>query len=120
MIHTGRPMRQGTEVELRRGDYAIVARVVWREGARAGLLAEERVPVEDIVTLGHSPVLQLTAGDGERRKHPRPDSRSRIRPRALEFAGVLIVAVSLAGAGFSMVEAAFARPMATVTAAFGR
>lgn len=119
MIHTGRPIARGTEVELRRGHYVIVARVVWRDGGRAGLRAEDRVPIEDIVTLGQSPALQLTATAGERRKQPRPEDRSRFQGRAIEFAGVLVVAVGLAGAGFTMVEAAFARPLAVVAAAFG-
>ena len=117
MIHTGRPIARGTEVEIRRGDHVIVARVMWREGARAGLKAEERVPIEEIVTLGKSPALQLTAAGGERRKHPRPEERSRMRGRSVEFAGVLVIAASLAGAGFTMVQSAFARPLAAVAAA---
>lgn len=120
MIHTGRPIARGAEVELRRGDHVIVARVVWRDGGRAGLRSEERVPIDDIVTLGQSPALQLTAASGERRKHRRPGERSRIQGRAIEFAGVLVIAVSLAGAGFTMVESAFARPLAVVAAALGR
>lgn len=117
MIHTGRPIARGTEVEIRRGDHVIVARVMWREGARAGLKAEERVPIEEIVTLGKSPALQLTAAGGERRKHPRPEERSRMRGRSVEFAGVLVIAASLAGAGFTMAQSAFARPLAAVAAA---
>jgi hypothetical protein len=120
MIHTGRPISRGAEVELRRGDHVIVARVVWREGGRAGLRSEERLPIEDIVTLGQSPALQLTAANGERRKHPRPEDRSRIQARAIEFGGVLVIAAVLAGAGFTMVESAFARPLAAVAAALGR
>ena len=119
MIHTGRPIVQGTEVELRRGDHVIVARVVWRAGARAGLRAEDKLPIEEIVTLGKSPALQLTAARGERRKHPRPEEASRARARSIEFAGVVIVAASLAGAGFTMVQSAFARPLAAVTQALG-
>ena len=120
MIHTGRPVARGAEVELRRGDHVIVARVMWRDGGRAGLQAEDRVPIEDIVTLGQSPALQLTAAGGERRKHPRPEERSRIQGRAIEFAGVLVVAVALAGAGFTMFERTFARPLAAAEAALGR
>jgi hypothetical protein len=117
MIHTGRPIVEGTQVEVRRGDHIIVARVMWRDGGRAGLKAEERVPVEEIMTLGQSPSLQLTAATGERRKHPRPGDRSRLRGRAIEFAGVVTIAVSLAGAGLAMIEQAFARPLAMVSAA---
>jgi hypothetical protein len=117
MIHSGRPIAQGAEVEIHRGDYAIVARVVWRDGGRAGLRAEDRVPVEEIMSLGQSEVLQLAAAGVDRRKHPRPEERSRLRGRAIEFAGVAVIAASLAGAGLTMVEAAFARPLAMVSAA---
>ncbi|HET7605530.1 MAG TPA: PilZ domain-containing protein [Sphingomicrobium sp.] len=117
MIHSGRPIVEGTQVEVRRGDHVIVARVMWRDGGRAGLHAEERVPVEEIMTLGQSPSLQLTAGLGERRKRPRPEDRRRLRGRAIEFAGVVTIAASLAGGALHMVEAAFARPLALVSAA---
>ena len=119
MIHTGRPIRCGREVELRRGEHMIVARVVWRDGARAGLRCDERVPVEEIVMLGHAPALQLTATNGERRRHPRPEVSSRLRGRAIEFAGLLAIIAALAGAGVSMVGAAFARPLAAVALALG-
>ena len=120
MIHTGRPMARGAEVEIRRGDHVIVAKVMWREGGRAGLKSDERVPIEDIVTLGQSPVLQLTAATAERRKYPRPEERSLLQGRAIEFAGVLLVSISLAAAGFTMVQGAFARPLAAVETSLER
>src|SRR6185312_9034098 len=67
MIYASRPITPGTEVEIRKGDYAIVARVVWKDCGRAGLQCEERVPVEEIVTLGQSAGLQLTVDHQERR-----------------------------------------------------
>ena len=114
MIHTGRPVRCGSEVELCRGEHMILARVVWRDGGRAGLRAKERVPIEEIVMSGHAAALQLAAANGERRRRPRPEDSSRLRGRAIEFAGLLAVVVTLAAGGISMVEAAFARPMAAV------
>jgi len=119
MIHTSRQISRGTEVEVCRGDHVIVARVVWRDGARAGLQSSERVPVEEILTLGQSPALQITAAHGERRKKARREDNSRLRGRALEFAGVLVVGVSLAGCAVSMVHDAFAVPMAAIAAALG-
>jgi hypothetical protein len=117
MIHTGRPMSQGTMVEVRRGDHAIVARVMWRDGARAGLQSEERVPIEEIVTVGQSPALQLTAASVDRRTQPRAEDRGRSRGRAIEFAGVLAIGACVAGAALTMVEVAFARPLAIISAA---
>lgn len=119
MIHSGRPLLQGTEVEVRRGDQVIVARVVWREGARAGLKSDERLAVEEIVTLGQSPALQLTAAKDERR-YAKPGDQARATGRSIEFASVVAIAVSLAGAGVTMVESAFARPLSVVAAALGR
>ena len=119
MIHSGRPLMHGAEVEIRRGDHIIVARVVWGDGGRAGLRSDDRVPVEEIVTVGQSAVLQLTAANGERRKQSRPEDRSRLQGKAIEFGGVLVVSVSLALAGLAMIESAFARPLAIVSAALG-
>jgi len=119
MIHSGRPLAQGVTVEIRRGDHVIVAQVMWRDGARAGLRSEQRVPMEAIVVLGQTPAHQLTARNGERRKKARPDDAGRLRGRAFEFASIVIVGMSLAAAGFAMIEQAFARPLAMVATALG-
>jgi len=120
LIHTSRQAPTGSEVELRRGEHVIVARVVWRDGAKAGLRADDRVPIEEIVTLGQSQVLQLSArGSVERRKSARPDDRQRLRARTMEFASVVVIGASLAGGAVVLVEEAFARPLAIVQAALG-
>jgi len=119
MIHTGRQIAKGTQVEVRRGDHVIIARVVWRDGGRAGLRAEDRVPVDEIMTLGQSPTLQLTAGPVERRKYSRPQERSRLQGRAMEFGAVIAIGACLAAAGLNMVQAAFDRPLEMVSAALG-
>ena len=83
LIHTSRQAPMGSEIELRRGEHVILARVVWRDGAKVGLRADDRVPIEEIVTLGQSRVLQLSAGGSvERRKSASPR-----RPPALARAG---------------------------------
>jgi hypothetical protein len=120
MIHTGRPIAKGTEVEICRGDHVIVACVVWRDGGRAGLRAEERVPIEEIVALGKAPALTLAAGTGDDGKHRRDRDHSRLRGRSIEFAAAVVIAVSLAGVGFTMVRSAFAGPLDRVEAALGR
>lgn len=115
LIHTGRPIRGGNEVELRRGEHMILARVVWRDGARAGLRSLERVPVEEIVLLGHAPASEVPGNTADRRRHPRPQQSSRLRGRAMEFAGVVGIVACLAAAGVTMVDAALARPLTFVT-----
>jgi len=122
LIHSARAAPEGSIIELRRGDQVIVARVMWREGARVGLQADERLPVEQIMSLGQSKALQLTASSGaavERRKQPRTEVDARLRGRAIEFASVAVIAASMALTIWSMASEALARPMAAVSAALG-
>ena len=120
MIHTGRPISNGTTVEIRRGNYVIVAQVVWRDGGRAGLRAEERVPIEELIALGQSSSFQLTAAMGDRRKHARPEEGRRLQDRARELAGVILIAAVLASAAMSMIGTAFTRTLAATSAALGQ
>ena len=123
MIRASRPVPHGALVELRRGSHMIVARVVWRDGAKAGLHAEERLPVEDILTLGQGAAIQVIASQRypavERRRQSRGHDESRLRSRVMEFASVALIAASLAGGALLMVEQAFSRPLAYVQAALG-
>jgi hypothetical protein len=123
MIHSGRAAPKGSTVELRRGEYVIIARVVWRDGGRVGLRSDERLPVEEIMSLGQCQSLQLVATDGariDRRKQPRSTpTDARLRGRALEFVGVAAIALSLAAGVWAMAQQAFARPMAQIDAALG-
>jgi hypothetical protein len=117
LIHAGRPVAPGSQVELWRGDQVIAARVVWRDGARAGLEAQGRIPIDEILTLGQAPGLRLTAA--ERRSPSRTHTRSRERARAYQFGGTVVIALICAGVAFGMIEQALARPLAVVTAALG-
>ena len=112
----------GSIIELWHGEHLIVGEVVWRKGTRAGLRTDQRVPVEEIMAIGNAPAFQLTARDwprADRRQRPRSHDESRLRSRAIEFAGVAAIAVSLAIALLSMVDAAFAKPLAMVQTALG-
>lgn len=122
LVHSPRGVPQGSTVELRRGEHVIVAQVVWRDGLRIGLQAEDRLPMDEIISLDRAATLQLTAGvaQGERRKQRRsPAMEARLRGRAMEFISVGVIAASLAVTIWSMVEQALARPMAAVAAALG-
>ena len=74
IIHSSLAGPQGSVVELWRGDHVIVARVMWQDGARAGLQTDERLAVEDIMSLSSSAAMTLTASkavSGDRRARPR-------------------------------------------------
>ena len=121
LIRSGGPAPEGSIIELRRGDHVIVARVMWRQGPKAGLQADERLPVEEILTIAQSASLQLTASRSptvERRRQPRPlDDHSRMRARAIEFIGTAVVGASLAGGAVAMAVQAFAKPLMVVKSA---
>jgi hypothetical protein len=123
MIQASRAAPEGTVIELWKGDYVIVARVVWREGARAGLRSEDRVPVEEILSLAQSPGLQLTATTGrppyERRNRLRTHEDSRIRARMMEFGSAVVIALFFAGSAYGLVEQALAKPLAAVRNVLG-
>ena len=111
---------QGSTIELWHGERLIVATVMWRKGSRAGLKAEDCVPVDDILALSKAPELSLTADQWpafDRRSRPRLPDRSRARGRVIEFAGTAVIAACLAACAFIMVQQAFVRPLAHVQAA---
>jgi hypothetical protein len=117
LIHSGRSVAPGSQVELWRGNQVIHARVVWRDGARAGLQTHDRVPMDEIMSLAQAPALQLTAS--ERRSPATTHARSRERARAYQFGGTVVIGLICAGAAFGMIQQALARPLALVTAALG-
>jgi hypothetical protein len=114
---------QGSTIELSHGEHVIVATIVWRKGSRAGLQADSRVPVDDLLAMSRSPSLQLTASQWpqvDRRKKPRSHEDNRFCGHAMEFASIAMIAVSLAAAALAMVDQAFARPVALVQSALAR
>lgn len=121
LIQSGRPAPPGSAVELRRGDHVIVARAMWRDGAHIGLKSEGRIPVEEMLSLGHAKALQLVAPEGalvERRRKPREEHcRVRQQARAFEFVVAVFIAVLLTGLVWGMAHEAMAKPLASVQAA---
>jgi len=107
-------------IEVWHGEHVIVATIVWSKGTRAGLRADGRVPVDDILAISQASSLQPSAPPWpaiERRKRPRSHDDSRICGRLIEFAGIAAIAASLAAGAFIMVEQAFAKPLDYVEAA---
>lgn len=120
MIQSPRPMPPGSFVQLRRGDHVIAAKVVWRDGTRLGLQSEDRVPVEEIISLSGASSLRLVASGEtlpERRKKKRNDfEQARAKGRALEFAATIAAATVFATCAWGLAHEAFAKPIEAVQA----
>src|SRR3954447_1683809 len=111
---------RGSYVELRRGDQVIIGRVVLRSGARLGLRAQDRVPVEAIVTSKLAQCRAQPTEDGlpvERRRVRRAHEQSRLRGRAMEFASIAAIGATLCVAVASTVAAAVTDPFTRVRSA---
>ena len=122
LINANQTVVQGSNIELRHREHVIAARVVWRSGSRAGLHAEDWVPVDEILILSRSSILQLTAGGSaqvERRKQPRTHDDSRLLGRTIEFASIAIIAITLSCGLYSLVAEALGEPMARIRIALG-
>jgi hypothetical protein len=123
LIHSLWPAPKGSTVQVVRGDHLIVARVMWSEAGRSGLQSDERLPVDEILSLKEARPLQLIASNGairDRRKQFRGVARdARLRGRAIEFLAVGAIAVALSVSVWGMAEHALAAPLARATAALG-
>jgi hypothetical protein len=110
---------RGSYLELRRGSYVIVARVVWSNGQQFGLQSQSLLVPGDIIDETARAVPPAIGGRdrsaAERRASPRPAGRSheanRGRARTLEYVGILSLAALLAAFAFDMSRQAFAHSM---------
>jgi hypothetical protein len=111
------------KVELWHGEHVIVATVIWRRATRAGLRAENRIPVDSMMALSEARSLPLIGvpewPQVERRRRARVGDDSRFRARAFEFGSITVIAAFLVVGAFAMIEVAFATPLHFVSAALG-
>jgi hypothetical protein len=121
MIQSGRTAPEGASVELRRGEHVIVARVMWRDGSRAGLRCDERLPVEEIMSQTGASALRLVASEGaivERRRLPRNlADRARLSGRLIEFGGVGLFVLCAALCLWAAAQQTLERPLERAEAA---
>lgn len=95
---------RGAYVEIFRGRWSMVARVVWSKDRRFGVVTQDRMDVDAVVEQAANPGAQPAPGasagsaaacpPAERRRAPRPDPRqnleaSRRRSAAMEFLFVI-------------------------------
>lgn len=120
------PPSQGTYVEIRRGPHLLLARVMWTEKHRFGVLTQDPIRIDDFVSdLGGSGKTQgqvaSTVYQAERRATVRKPAasdrheRSRAMARSLEFCFFVGSGVALTGVAFNVVRAALTEPMSQAT-----
>ena len=122
LVYSAGEAKPGTHVEIRRGGSLIIANVVWRRNRRIGLCSHHPVPIREVledekvaeVVTPNSPVLV------ERRRQPRTPDNSRLKARALEFAAIAAIGITLSAAAALCVAAALSKPIAAAEAALGK
>lgn len=116
MVHSSAPAQPGTYVEIRRGEQEIVARVMWRQNNRMGLLTQRRLHVSQVISGKALPSLQLGADrlGVERRRIARAATRNQVRARFAQFVGIGLFGAALASAAYATVMESLGRSLAEV------
>lgn len=120
--------QRGTYLEVFRGKHVIVARVVWSSDTRFGVLAQDRMNVDAIISepdlsqhaRAVDPATQQLA---ERRSSSRPTAdqiaqratRNKHRSAAMQFAFTVALGASFAVTLFGIVEETLAKPVKTIS-----
>jgi hypothetical protein len=117
------PPDPGTYVEIRRGHYVIVARVMWTNGLRFGVQTQDPISIDGLIQEPGSAEAAPAAPAGseprvERRRAPRSfafqHDQSRAAGQRLEFLFLAILAASAAVFGFHLISEAVGGPLAKV------
>lgn len=100
MVRSDRPPGPGSYLEIRRGPYVIVARVVWSRSGQFGVQTQDPVPADGLIRAPDAvaaPAHGARGGGPERRSAPRSLDRhgsSRQQARLGQF-GALTLAAAL-------------------------
>ena len=120
-LSAGSPPDPGSYVEIRRGAYLIVARVIWVNGVRFGVRTQDCVPVDSLVRQPDAVAAQSPENDSspprERRRAGRASGaheRSRMLARTFEFAFIALFGASAALAAFGAARQVLQQPLDTV------
>jgi hypothetical protein len=118
------PPDRGDYVELRCGDYVIVARVAWASGSHFGARAQDLIELADLTASAEGRAREA----GERRRRLRPVQSDPRAPsiadrsfasarlgRAFEFGSLIIAGAALASLLGGAAHDALARPVAKVS-----
>lgn len=118
--------KRGSYLEIYRGRHVIVARVVWSNAKRFGVLAQDRMHIDTIVNepdeSGPRKIDPATQLPVERRASPRPSAqeiaqratRNRYMSAAMQFGLIVMFGASAAVVLFGFVGHSFSEPLAIV------
>ncbi|MEO6388414.1 MAG: hypothetical protein ABIT16_08375 [Croceibacterium sp.] len=119
------PPERGEYVEIRSGDYVVVARVMWARGGRFGLRAQDQIELGELV----AGIDGRLAATGERRRIPRPPvprprptmaqrfAASQRAARAFDFMSLSLAGAVLAGLAAGAAHDALTAPLDQVSGA---
>jgi hypothetical protein len=123
-LHTADPPPRGSYLEVRRGRHVIVARVVWAEQQRLGVLSQDPLAVDAIISEPDSAKARAAADSVEpverRRSTRTPErahERSRHRARLMQFAVLTLFGAVAAFFAFEAVHSALSTSLAKVEVA---
>lgn len=121
LVHAPTTPSRGSYLEIRRGGYVIVARVVWANDNRFGVQTQDIVPADDLIRnpdgAGQS-VNPEPTGFVERRASPRQSHEaSRWQARAVEFGTFALLGGIAAVLMLGAMGELLARPLALVETA---
>ena len=103
LVRSNQSPHRGSYLEIRRGAYVIVARVVWSNAGRFGVQTQDMVPAEHLISDPDTTVVSppsASVGGRERRTAPRSvetrHDTSRQKARVIEFAAIAFVCALVA------------------------
>ena len=127
LVHAPTAPSRGSYLEIRRGEYVIVARVVWASSNKFGVRTQDFVPADGLIHAPDEAVQTRSPGASEfveRRATSRPagsnHEQSRLRARALEFGTFIMLGGIAAMAILGSIGGLLARPLALVETALSK
>lgn len=129
LIQSPEPPPRGSYLEVRRGRYTIVARVVWASDGRFGVETQDPLSIDAIVRepdhsgpdcrqpSGAEEAVERRAQDPKRVSSAQRLERSRTLARSAEFACIAFCGAAAAMMAYAIVEETLARPIGEAAAA---
>lgn len=108
------PPAAGTYVEIHRGQYCIVARVVWTKGHRLGLRTQDPIDLPALRTARPARAANIERRSKHRLERDRREERSREVARMIEFAFNAVAAVSIGWAVVATMQQSLSKPLSEI------